>query len=230
MRKFAVVIIPMLVLAASLTLSFLLKDNAVSRSDTDEHQRRLSAARRAIERGPLGAPFAERPELFPEVIHGSQSRSGSRIVYAMVFQRCFDLKDLPQKTDEAGGVVAMLLESADAHRQKLAKVGFAAIEGRGHSFGRREAPHDRTLHLTVEQKSPRGHRQGGYLMNLNDRRFIHHRIYLHPQSGSTAFVRQDYDDETKLLLVELYYSDRTILGQVYEEGPWELRETIDQED
>ncbi len=230
MRKYAVVIIPVLMLGTALAATLLMKNGGVGHSDTDEHLQRLTAARRAIEQGPMGAPVAERPELFPEVMHGTQSRSGSRVTYAMVFQQCFDLADLPRETDEAGGVVAMLLESADAHRRELATVGFTAVEGRGHSFGSREPFRDRTLHLTVELKKPRGHSQGGYLMNLNHRRFVHHRIYLHPQSGSTAFVRQDYDDETKRLTVELSYSDRTILGQVYEEGPWELRETIDQED
>ena len=230
MRKLTVIIIPLLVLVAALTLSLLLKNGAVSHTGKDAHEVRLGVARRAIEKGPESAPLAERPELFPDVIHGCQSRSGSRVSYAMVFQRCFDLAELPRKTDESGGVVAMLLENADAHRRELAAVGFVAIEGRGHSFGSREPFRDRTLHLTVAVKSPRGSGHGGYQMNLNNRRFVHHRIYLHPQSASTVFVRQDYDDETKRLIVELSYSDRTILGQVYKEGPWELSETIDRED
>ena len=228
MRKAAIVIIPFLMLVTALTVSLLLKDGAVSQVETDEHIARLDAAKRAVEIGPPGAPSVERLDLYPQVIHGVQSRSGSRVSYALVLQRCFDLSALPPRTDEAGGVMAVLLESAEGHRGELATVGFAAIKGSGQSFGQREPNRDRTLKVTVEDQGPRTSGRDGYVVNLNHRRIVHHRIYLHLESGSTVFVRQDYDDETKRLLVELSYTDRTILGQVYGEGQWEFSETIDQ--
>jgi hypothetical protein len=230
MRKAAIVIIPFLMLVTALTVTLLLKDGAVSHIDTDEHNERLDAAMRAVRIGPPGALSVERLDLFPPVIHGIQSRSGSRISFAMVFQRCFDLSDLPSRTDEAGGVMAVLLESAEAHRRELASVGFAPIEGHGQSFGQREPHPDRSLHVTVVERGEGTSGRGGYLVNLNHPRLVHHRIYLHPQSGSTVFVRQDYDDETKRLFVELSYADQTILGQVYDDEPWELSETIDHKD
>jgi hypothetical protein len=197
----------------------------------------------------------------PAETHGARSASGPLVTYALFMRRRLDCATVPV-ADKRGGPLEPLLELARAQERALAVAGFCPVSAEWSTTGREDrivvedptdpmgwgpdlvgaprpegAPPGRpTVHVSYARQSDSGSGRGGCLVDLADPVIVHRRVYLVPQSGATLFVRNAYVQATRIIEVELSYSDRTLSGVEYPTGShivgrapghYRLHETID---
>jgi len=196
-------------------------------------------------------------------VQGERAASGPLVTYALTLRRRLDFAEI--HTDDArGGPLAPLLRLAEAQERALEKGGFCPMAAewstrgstnrtrvenpdemvpllalQGRPLGDGAPPHRRSVHVSYFEQHDSGGGSGGYLVDLNQPVIVHQRIYAVPQSGATLFVRNAYDQSTRIVNVEFAYADRTLFGVEYptgsyikgrQPGHYQLREAIDRPD
>jgi|GEM_PF-5696874 len=214
----------------SIAFAFLLVSCGSSR-DWDEGPRgaRLAAVRSAFQGVVPGARMALSGPFSSLTLDGALS--GPYVSDCELFRAIVDVSGaLADGTPEVEA--RLLLDQARLHEAALAAGGLVRIASHGTGIGdfQRSGDHVRPaqdLHRirVAAGKQPRvgpGLQGASYMLSTNAPRWVTWSAYVAPTAGATAFVRMELDRTERLLLIEISYSDRSVLDRPhpFSRPPW----------
>ena len=186
---------------------------------------------RVLEAAQVTLPSGRLLDTFPTEVLAMGSISGDTTDWIEVMQRRHDATHIDLDA-RRGGAVQMLLDLADRQASALDRAGFDVVHAAWSSEpawdgplpprlpAPSEAAHGRPgpgnaprlVHVDHDKRSASGGGHGGCLVDASAHWIAHTRIYVVPRQAVTLFVRNQYDRESRTVVSEWSYADRSIHG------------------
>ncbi|MEZ6006686.1 MAG: hypothetical protein R3F05_02805 [Planctomycetota bacterium] len=186
---------------------------------------------RVLDAAQVTLPAGRLLDTYPTDVLATGGISGDTTDWIEVLRRRHDATHIDLDA-RRGGAVQMLLDLADRQARALERAGFDgmhavwASDPAGDAVPARLPPEGSDnphlprdpgttpsfVHVDHDTRSPSGGGHGGYRVDASARWVAHTRVYVVPRQAVTLFVRNQYDRESRTVVSEWSYADRSIHG------------------